>query len=205
MSVLRAVSASRAGRLASWGQVRAPLGTTTSRRSVVSRRGGPVRGRRGTAPCAAFLTSVTHVASAVRSGSGPAEAWWHGMEVRTEGGVPHWADLVARCGPDERAAAGAVRAAACLSAEVGTAQAAMLDRVVAALERDADAATQRQAAIAGPRATARLLTWLPALGLALGLALGADPAAVLLDGGGGTGLLVAGCALTVGGHRWGAR
>ena len=54
-------------------------------------------------------------------------------------------------------------------------------------------------------ATARVLAWLPALGLVLGLALGADPFAVLLDGSGGSALLAVGVLLTWAGRRWTGR
>lgn len=202
---------SRVGRVCAPGS---PSGLSAdAARAPVPRSGGALRGvltRGGGVKVASgttFLSSVTHVAGAVRSGAGPAEAWWHGMGVRTDDGVPRWEDLVAQAGPagPEMSAARAVHAAARLSAVAGTAPAAMLDRVVDGLVRDAEEAAQRRSAIAGPQTTARLLAWLPALGLLLGLALGADPAAVLLDGGGGSGLLLAGGALTAIGHEWGRR
>lgn len=55
----------------------------------------------------------------------------------------------------------------------------VLGRYAAQLEGGLDQQAARETALAGPRATARLLTWLPAGGLGLGYLLGADPVAVL--------------------------
>ncbi|WP_051480382.1 type II secretion system F family protein [Cellulomonas sp. KRMCY2] len=160
--------------------------------------------RAAAAPPTSFAAAVTTVSGALRSGASPAAAWERGLGVRTVAGVPVWPDLVAHC-PDDPASARAVLAAARLAVEVGAAPAEVLDRVVGSLAREAEAAAQRRAALAGPQATARVLAWLPALGLALGFLLGANPAQVLLDGGRGTALLLLGTGLTVLGRRWTAR
>jgi tight adherence protein B len=124
--------------------------------------------------------------------------------VHADGGVPAWAELVARCGGDREVSV-ALLAAGRLAARTGAPLADVLDRVGGAMARDAEAAGQRTAALAGPRATARVLAWLPASGVLLGFALGADPAAVLLDGGAGTMLLVLGALLTAAGQVWSRR
>ena len=129
-------------------------------------------------------------------------AWHRGLGVRTHAGIPLAADLRQRSGGD-LAAAAAVVAAARLAETTGAPLASVLDRIAATLVQDAEAAGQRRAALAGPRATARLLAWLPALGVVGGFALGADPVAVLLDGGAGSVLLLTGGALTMLGRRWG--
>lgn len=49
-----------------------------------------------------------------------------------------------------------------------------------------------EASLAGPRATARVLLWLPAVGALLGVVLGVDPVATALGGGVGTAGLLAG-------------
>lgn len=154
-------------------------------------------------PAPALLTVLTEVAAAVRSGVAPAVAWQR-WDVRTEDGVPREVDLEQLPAADP----GQVRvvvAAARLTARTGAAPAVVLDRVTAAITRDAEAAAQRRTALAGPRATARLLAWLPVLGLGLGAALGAEPWAVLVDGASGTVLLAAGMLLTLLGNRWTAR
>jgi tight adherence protein B len=71
------------------------------------------------------------------------------------------------------------------------------------VEDDADAA--RQTALAGPKATVSLLTWLPLMGLGLGIALGVDPLAILLGTPWGLAALAAGAGLTVAGRVWSAR
>lgn len=166
-------------------------------------RRGRARRRRETDELADLLATLTAVAAALRSGAVPEQAW------RREGvpaplGVPGRAALLARW-PGQTGALTTVLAAAELTATLGLAPATVLDQVADSLARDAEAAGRRRAALAGPVATARLLGWLPALGLGLGVALGADPVAVLLDGGGGSALLVTGGLLLLVGHRWTAR
>ena len=63
-------------------------------------------------------------------------------------------------------------------------------------------AARVRAQLAGPRATATVLTALPALGLVLGQLVGADPVGVLRDGLLGQVLLVVGVALTAAGMAW---
>lgn len=62
-----------------------------------------------------------------------------------------------------------------------------------------------RAGLAGPRATATVLAGLPALGIALGQATGADPVGVLTGGGLGGLLLIVGTALVVAGLCWSDR
>ncbi|MFE4229758.1 hypothetical protein ACFRJ8_17940 [Arthrobacter sp. NPDC056886] len=81
----------------------------------------------------------------------------------------------------------------------------VLARLAAHLETEDDAEAARQTALAGPRATVRLLTWLPLSGLALGLLLGVDPVATLLGNPWGLGALAAGAALTAVGRLWSSR
>ncbi|WP_240987282.1 hypothetical protein [Arthrobacter sp. Soil736] len=81
----------------------------------------------------------------------------------------------------------------------------VLTRFAAQLEVEDDAEAARQTALAGPRATVTLLTWLPLLGLGLGFCLGVDPLAMLLGTPIGVAALVAGIVLTVAGRLWSAR
>ncbi|WP_461164633.1 type II secretion system F family protein [Arthrobacter sp. R4-81] len=81
----------------------------------------------------------------------------------------------------------------------------ILTRFAAQLEAEDDADAARQTALAGPKATVKLLTWLPFLGLALGTALGVDPLKILLGTPYGIAALVAGILLTVAGRAWSAR
>jgi tight adherence protein B len=78
----------------------------------------------------------------------------------------------------------------------------VLTRFAAHLETEDDAEAARQTALAGPRATVRLLTWLPLSGLGLGMLLGVDPAGTLLRNPWGLAALAAGAALTAAGRLW---
>lgn len=81
----------------------------------------------------------------------------------------------------------------------------VLTRFAAQLEAEDDADAARQTALAGPKATVRLLSWLPVLGLGLGAALGVDPLATLLGTPLGLAALLAGAALTAVGRIWSSR
>ncbi|WP_461172484.1 hypothetical protein M1D93_16055 [Arthrobacter sp. Z1-9] len=81
----------------------------------------------------------------------------------------------------------------------------VLTRFAAQLEVEDDADAARQTALAGPRATVSLLTWLPLMGLGLGIALGVDPLAILLGTPLGLAALAAGMVLTVAGRVWSAK
>ncbi|MHA7135476.1 hypothetical protein [Oerskovia turbata] len=151
---------------------------------------------------------VTHVASALRSGASPRAAW-HAAGVRVDPhGVPDRDDL--RALVDPRSADGprqvdALVAASRLAADVGAPLGAVLESIAHALAAEAEARAAREASLAGPAATARVLLWLPLVGVVLGAALGVDPVATALGGGLGTaGLLVGGVLLLVG-RRWTGR
>lgn len=81
----------------------------------------------------------------------------------------------------------------------------VLTRFAAQLEVEDDADAARQTALAGPKATVSLLTWLPLMGLGLGIALGVDPLAILLGTPWGLAALAAGAGLTLAGRLWSAR
>ncbi|WP_255595975.1 hypothetical protein [Cellulomonas sp. C5510] len=99
----------------------------------------------------------------------------------------------------------ALRAATRLAGELGAPLAGVLEECARSMQADADAETEVRGALAGPQHTARLLTWLPALGLLTGVLLGARPHAVLLDGGAGSLAAGAGVLLTLVGRAWVAR
>ncbi|KII27089.1 hypothetical protein IG195_11790 [Arthrobacter sp. TES] len=100
-----------------------------------------------------------------------------------------------------------VELAACLDiAEIsGCPLAGLLARFAAQLEAEEDAEAARQTALAGPKATVRLLSWLPVFGLLLGMALGVDPVGTLLGNVMGTATFVLGLVLTMAGRLWSAR
>jgi tight adherence protein B len=111
-------------------------------------------------------------------------------------------------GPRTEAAVGVwLNVAACIeTAEAsGSPLADVLDRLAGQLEADADAAAARAVALAGPRATAQVLSVLPIAGLGLGLLMGADPLATLLQTPLGSLCLGLGFGLTAVGRWWSTR
>lgn len=168
------------------------------RARAAHRVGGPRPARSAAPTVSGALRLLAAVSAALRAGA-TTEAAWGRVGVPSPAGVPSEAALAAVLPP---VALGAVHSAALLAHELGTPLAAVLDRIARTVERAGEAADRRAEALAGPRTTATLLAWLPATGLLLGLVLGVDPVGVLLDGAGGTGLLVAGLALTALGRAW---
>lgn len=162
----------------------------------------------------ADLIAVTvEVAAAVRAGAGPAQAWADTLGTApVRGSAPDEAEVLAALCRGARAPrrpdAGLLRsvavvvAATRLALVLGAPLSEVLDRCTAALEAEDETASEIEAVLAGPRQTAQLLGWLPAVGLLLGVLLGADPLGVLLDGRWGTLSGTAGLVLTLLGRRW---
>jgi len=96
------------------------------------------------------------------------------------------------------------RLAACWQAaeESGAGLAQAVERIAVTLQAEEALRREVRAQLAGPRATARMLAGLPALGLLLGAALGARPLEVLLHTVYGVGCLVAGILLAAAGVVW---
>jgi len=96
--------------------------------------------------------------------------------------------------------------AACfeVSEASGAPVAVVLSRLADRLEAEEDAAAMRETALAGPRATVRLLTWLPFVGLGLGMVMGVDPVRMLLGSPVGWACLGAGIAFLLVGRWWAA-
>jgi tight adherence protein B len=162
-----------------------------------------VRGRRAPGAARDLAVVVIEVASELRAGADPGRAWSRALGRPVgNGGSPDLADLSDAGTPSQAAA---VVAAGRLAGTLGAPLAQVLERVADALAAAAEADGERRAALAGPRATARVLTGLPILGAVLGSAVGADPVGVLLGGGVGTFALVVGVALLLAGRWWIAR
>jgi len=163
---------------------------------------------------------ATEVASRLRAGAPTAQAWHDTLrryrkaapavtnEVDGGGdGVPaglRGLDVGRDPAGGQRVALRATIAACRLTHEIGAPLAEVLDQCAAGLTEVADARDARQIALAGPRATARLLTWLPVAGAGLGAVIGANPVAVFLDGGWGSAALLSGVACLIAGRRWSA-
>ncbi|MBD5785320.1 hypothetical protein IF650_03925 [Cellulosimicrobium terreum] len=181
----------------------APLGGDPQPRGwrprVLQRRRGQGRGE----PERVRLV-VAQVGALVRAGASPGAAWERTLGVRPDtAGIPSVVDLAPHVGG--RSTAHALVAACRLAVDVGAPLATVLDQVAASVAAEAEARAGREAALAGPRSTARVLLWLPVVGLVLGYALGADPVATAAGGGAGTTGIVLGVLLLLAGRSWSAR
>lgn len=89
-----------------------------------------------------------------------------------------------------------------MSESAGAPLATSLERAAEHAEERIDALLGRQSTLAAPRATGRILSWLPLLGLGLGVLMGSDPVGVLTGSilGALTGLF--GLGLAFAGRRW---
>jgi len=154
---------------------------------------------------------LLEVAAQLTAGARPADAWSRALPsgLVGPGGAPTIADLMTvgtglgtgRGDADLSRCTSVV--VACVAADrLGAPLADVLQRLAAALAADQEAAAEVRAAVAGPRATARVLAWLPVLGLLVGMALGARPVAAVLGGGLGTTTAVLGAGLLLGGLLW---
>ncbi|MEG3628492.1 type II secretion system F family protein [Streptomyces poriticola] len=166
----------------------------------------------------AVIALCSELAGEVRAGRQPGEALvWAAREsdglgevratvlaaARFAGDVPGAFAAAAR----EPGAEGLRGLAACwrVAVDQGAGLADGLDRLEGALRAERDQRLDLRAQLAGARATAVMLAGLPALGLLLGVAMGADPLHVLLHTGAGLGCLLAGGVLEALGLWWAMR
>ncbi len=157
---------------------------------------------RGAALAPASLATVAAARAAARSGAPVGEAIRRaamGQFAGTRRGSGR-GDAARELGPwiDLAACFDVAEASGCPLADV-------LTRFAAQLEAEDDAEAARQSALAGPRATVRLLSWLPVLGLVLGTLLGVDPIMILLRDPAGLLAFATGVVLTAAGRVWSAR
>lgn len=87
----------------------------------------------------------------------------------------------------------------------GASLAEVFERLARYCETEIDLGQQRETALSGPKATGRILSWLPALGLGLGIIMGTDPLGVLLGSFGGALVGLVGLGLACAGSRWTSR
>ncbi|MEU2199926.1 hypothetical protein [Isoptericola sp. NPDC019482] len=175
---------------------RPAIARSGSRRAVLLHRG-----RDASTEADAVRVAVAQVVALLRAGAPPAAAWSRALGVPVDTtGVPDQAALAPMVGGARHARS--VVAATVLARDVGAPLASVLDAVSGALVAEAEARAERDASLAGPRATARVLMWLPLLGAALGWVLGADPLATALDGGVGSAAVGLGLLLLAAGWAW---
>lgn len=211
--------AALAAAAAVWCAVRAPV---WSRRSpsalprLLQFLRGRLSRRRRTRERAAVRESFAEVVADMRAGQPPMRALARAFTDQGHSCAPR-TSAAARCGGDvvealrmDAHATGQpllLSASACWSvaAAHGAGLADSLDRIVQQDRRAEDVRRQLEAHLAAPRATARMLALLPALGLGLGMAVGGDPLAWLLGTPWGWGCLVVGLSLTGLGLAWAKR
>ncbi|WP_426563886.1 type II secretion system F family protein [Angustibacter sp. McL0619] len=151
-----------------------------------------------------LLTLVEMVSVQVRAGASPTAAWRAAVDVLGLGPAGDVADpsgwLVAagRQLPAARAAAAGWR----LAERTGAPLSDVLDGVAGALRDESALAADVEAALAGPRATVRLLMVLPVGAVLLGQLIGADPVRVLTTTGPGRVCALAGLLLLGLGRWW---
>lgn len=163
---------------------------------------------------------VTEVAARLRAGAPVARAWeqtwarapdlglWLGMDEdgapralkRLAGSRVRWPPGRVARRRSRRRVARELLAACRFSDRLGAPLAQVLDRVADGVEESTRAEDARRVALAGPRASMRVLTALPLAGVILGEVLGAHPVATLLGGGLGTACLAAGALLVALGY-----
>ncbi|HEX5533874.1 MAG TPA: type II secretion system F family protein [Actinomycetales bacterium] len=166
--------------------------------------------------------SVAELAALLKAGLPPTQAWqhvasgaqpgrgWDGVITAAAGVASVGGDVAAAirhatdgCSDQFEVTAGLGLAAAWQVADrTGAPTADVLHRLADSMRSEADARGARGAAMAGPQATSRVLTWLPLGGLAIGQLIGADPVAVLLGTGVGRVCLVLGACLAAAGAVW---
>lgn len=139
---------------------------------------------------------ITAVAAASRAGLPAAEAWraWDPQLELDEDGAPRWEredDLAREAGAAARLAHGA-----------GIPLSEVLDSLARVERARSQSARRRETALAGARASARILVWLPAAGLGLGLLVEPRTASVLLATPFGWGLLTSAGLLVWLGTWW---
>ncbi|WP_344739989.1 type II secretion system F family protein [Microbacterium awajiense] len=165
-------------------------------------------------PSTAPAGTLLRLAVLLEAGVAPPRAWEH-LAYAGDPAARRVVDAVAGGEPVARAVAElgsgddpswrALAAAWQVAVVVGAPLAPSLRAIAAAADDARRAGDEVRVALAEPAATARLMGWLPAVGLALGVALGFDTVGVLLTGPAGWACLAAGAVLTVVGRRWSAR
>jgi tight adherence protein B len=162
----------------------------------------------------ALRDAIAEVAADVRAGQSPAAALERALPdgdlaPRTLSAVRLGGDVVAALHDDASRSSQPLLAGvgACwsVSESQGAGLATALERLVLQERRAEEVRRQLQAHLAAPRATARMLAVLPALGLDLGLAVGGDPIGWLLGTTLGWGCLAAGLVLIGVGLAWAGR
>lgn len=186
------------GEFAQFGQNELVPGTGKTRVKKSARKStralrvrGPLSEDYGHKRCAEDIRRFTQALATVTSGGAPAHlACAQLLENST------------RMRPHSRERLHDLQLSLRMSESAGAPLATSLERAAEHAEERIDALLGRQSALAAPRATGRILSWLPLLGLGLGVLMGSDPVGVLTGSilGAHTGML--GLGLAFAGRRW---
>ena len=182
------------------GQSELVPGTGKTRAKNSSRKSARPRGARGLSPlsedyghkrCAEDIRRFTQALATVTSWGAPAHL-----------ACAQLLENSARMRPHSRERLHDLQVSLRMSESAGAPLATSLERAAEHAEERIDALLGRQSALAAPRATGRILSWLPLLGLGLGVLMGSDPVGVLTESvlGALSGLL--GLGLAFAGRRW---
>lgn len=176
------------------GTGKTPAKKTATRKSTRPRRtrgSSPLSEEYGQKRCAEDIRRFTQALATVTSWGAPAHiACSQLLESNT------------RMRPHSRERLHDLQLSLRMSESAGAPLATSLERAAEHAEERIDALLGRQSALAAPRATGRILSWLPLLGLGLGVLMGSDPVGVLTGSilGALTGLF--GLGLAFAGRRW---
>lgn len=171
-----------------------PAKKTAARKSTRPRRGrssSPLSDDYGQKRCAEDISRFTQALATVTSWGAPAHL-----------ACAQLLENSARMRPHSRERLHDLQLSLRMSESAGAPLATSLERAAEHAEERIDALLGRQSALAAPRATGRILSWLPLLGLGLGVLMGSDPVGVLTGSilGALTGSL--GLGLAFAGRRW---
>lgn len=176
------------------GTGKTPAKKTATRKSTRPRRtrgSSPLSEDYGNKRCAEDIRRFTQALTTVTSWGAPAHL-----------ACAQLLENSARMRPHSRARLYDLQLSLRMSESAGAPLATSLERAAEHAEERIDALLGRQSALAAPRATGRILSWLPLLGLGLGVLMGSDPVGVLTGSilGALTGML--GLGLAFAGRRW---
>ncbi len=161
----------------------------------------------------AVAETVQQLAVLLQTGIAPATAWGHlaglghpaaiAIRAALDDGAPV-AQALAHASADDAGPWSDVAAAWSVATTVGAPLAPTLRGLAAALRDAQQTADDVRIALAEPAGTARLMGWLPLVGVGLGAALGFDTLGVLTGSPLGIACLIAGAGLVVIARRWSA-
>lgn len=176
------------------GTGKTPAKKTATRKSTRPRRtrgSSPLSEEYGQKRCAEDIRRFTQALAALASWGAPAHLACAQLLENSSRMRPHSRDRLYDLQLSLR-----------MSESAGAPLATSLERAAEHAEERIDALLGRQSALAAPRATGRILSWLPLLGLGLGVLMGSDPVGVLTGSilGALTGML--GLGLAFAGRRW---